>query len=152
MNSRPVLDCGLLSVPRSGKVPCNSHTRLLRGEGHLPQACTHHSTCPWLTLHWLSRIPVYTEICTCAGFRVVTSAVSPQDRQYIRQALVLAKRGLGHTAPNPAVGCVIVQQGRYTDSTAHCSASYCLKLSKAPYTCSIAAAPAQAAAAAAVPT
>ena len=35
----------------------------------------------------------------------------------MRQALELAKRGLGHTAPNPAVGCVIVQQGRYTSNS-----------------------------------
>jgi diaminohydroxyphosphoribosylaminopyrimidine deaminase / 5-amino-6-(5-phosphoribosylamino)uracil reductase len=34
--------------------------------------------------------------------------VSQADRRYLRRALELARRGLGHTAPNPAVGCVIV--------------------------------------------
>jgi len=31
---------------------------------------------------------------------------------HMRAALALARRGLGETAPNPSVGCVIVQQGR----------------------------------------
>lgn len=39
-------------------------------------------------------------------------AVTEEDRQYIRQALELAKRGLGKTYPNPAVGCVIVKDGQ----------------------------------------
>src|SRR5271167_2438300 len=34
------------------------------------------------------------------------------DPSYMRAALALARRGLGETAPNPSVGCVIVQQGR----------------------------------------
>ncbi len=34
------------------------------------------------------------------------------DSEHMRAALVLAERGLGRTAPNPAVGCVIVEQGR----------------------------------------
>lgn len=33
------------------------------------------------------------------------------DRQMMRQALSLARRGVGRTAPNPAVGCVIVKDG-----------------------------------------
>jgi len=33
------------------------------------------------------------------------------DRQMMRRALSLARRGAGRTAPNPAVGCVIVQEG-----------------------------------------
>ncbi|GAX84151.1 hypothetical protein CEUSTIGMA_g11574.t1 [Chlamydomonas eustigma] len=37
--------------------------------------------------------------------------VDESDRGYMRQALELAKRGLGHTYPNPAVGCVIVKNG-----------------------------------------
>lgn len=36
--------------------------------------------------------------------------VSTQDRQHMQHALTLAKKGLGKTYPNPAVGCVIVQQ------------------------------------------
>lgn len=34
---------------------------------------------------------------------------SSSDIHYMRHALSLAKRGLGRTAPNPAVGCVIVK-------------------------------------------
>ena len=31
-----------------------------------------------------------------------------RDEAYMRAALALARRGLGETAPNPSVGCVIV--------------------------------------------
>lgn len=34
------------------------------------------------------------------------------DEDYMRAALALARRGLGQTAPNPSVGCVITQHGR----------------------------------------
>ncbi|MEQ8449989.1 MAG: bifunctional diaminohydroxyphosphoribosylaminopyrimidine deaminase/5-amino-6-(5-phosphoribosylamino)uracil reductase RibD [Nitratireductor sp.] len=34
------------------------------------------------------------------------------DRAHMRAALALAARGLGRTAPNPSVGCVLVRQGR----------------------------------------
>lgn len=34
------------------------------------------------------------------------------DADFMRGAVALARRGLGQTAPNPAVGCVIVQQNR----------------------------------------
>jgi diaminohydroxyphosphoribosylaminopyrimidine deaminase/5-amino-6-(5-phosphoribosylamino)uracil reductase len=34
------------------------------------------------------------------------------DESFMRGALALARRGLGQTAPNPAVGCVIVREGR----------------------------------------
>lgn len=40
------------------------------------------------------------------------AAVSEADRNYMREALELAKRGLGHTHPNPAVGCVLVKDGQ----------------------------------------
>ena len=36
---------------------------------------------------------------------------SQHDEQYMRMALNLARRGLGHVAPNPSVGCVIVKNG-----------------------------------------
>lgn len=42
----------------------------------------------------------------------VRSAVTEEDRAYMRQALQLAERGLGQTYPNPAVGCVIVKNGK----------------------------------------
>ena len=38
--------------------------------------------------------------------------VSPDDVSHMRAALALARRGLGTTWPNPAVGCVVVQKGR----------------------------------------
>lgn len=34
------------------------------------------------------------------------------DAAFMRGAVALARRGLGQTAPNPSVGCVIVQHGR----------------------------------------
>ena len=38
-------------------------------------------------------------------------AFTPQDHRYMTGALALARRGLGTTAPNPSVGCVIVKDG-----------------------------------------
>ena len=38
--------------------------------------------------------------------------VTTQDRQHMQHALSVAKQGLGKTYPNPAVGCVIVKQGK----------------------------------------
>jgi diaminohydroxyphosphoribosylaminopyrimidine deaminase/5-amino-6-(5-phosphoribosylamino)uracil reductase len=37
--------------------------------------------------------------------------VQPGDIAYMKSALVLAARGLGQVAPNPAVGCVIMRDG-----------------------------------------
>ena len=37
--------------------------------------------------------------------------LDPHDK-YMRRALILARRGLGKTGPNPAVGCVIVKNGK----------------------------------------
>ena len=37
---------------------------------------------------------------------------SSSDEKYMRQALRLARRGLGKTSPNPMVGAVIVKEGR----------------------------------------
>ena len=34
------------------------------------------------------------------------------DTKYMKRALTLAKKGLGKTSPNPAVGCVIVKNGK----------------------------------------
>lgn len=36
---------------------------------------------------------------------------SPIDKDFMRSALSLARRGLGRVAPNPSVGCVIVKDG-----------------------------------------
>lgn len=37
--------------------------------------------------------------------------MTPTDIKYMKRALTLAKKGVGKTAPNPAVGCVIVKNG-----------------------------------------
>ncbi|MBV8668772.1 MAG: bifunctional diaminohydroxyphosphoribosylaminopyrimidine deaminase/5-amino-6-(5-phosphoribosylamino)uracil reductase RibD, partial [Candidatus Eremiobacteraeota bacterium] len=37
---------------------------------------------------------------------------SADDAGHMRAALALARRGIGNTAPNPSVGCVIVKAGR----------------------------------------
>jgi diaminohydroxyphosphoribosylaminopyrimidine deaminase/5-amino-6-(5-phosphoribosylamino)uracil reductase len=37
--------------------------------------------------------------------------VNPEHEQYMRLALDLARRGIGCVEPNPAVGCVVVQNG-----------------------------------------
>jgi len=37
--------------------------------------------------------------------------ISQIDTNYMRSALNLARRGLGRTAPNPSVGCIIVKDG-----------------------------------------
>jgi diaminohydroxyphosphoribosylaminopyrimidine deaminase/5-amino-6-(5-phosphoribosylamino)uracil reductase len=40
----------------------------------------------------------------------VLNAVTKEDREFLDQAIEHAKIGLGHTFPNPAVGCVLVNQ------------------------------------------
>jgi len=37
---------------------------------------------------------------------------SETDKEYMNEAIALAERGRGHTAPNPMVGCVLVKDGR----------------------------------------
>jgi diaminohydroxyphosphoribosylaminopyrimidine deaminase/5-amino-6-(5-phosphoribosylamino)uracil reductase len=39
-------------------------------------------------------------------------AFGKEDEQFMRRALALARRGLGKTSPNPAVGAVLVRKGR----------------------------------------
>ena len=45
-----------------------------------------------------------------------TCAISSGDRKHMQHALELAKRGLGSTHPNPAVGCVILKDGKVSYS------------------------------------
>ena len=47
--------------------------------------------------------------------------VTQQDRQYMQHALTLARKGLGKTFPNPAVGCLIVKQGKVASMSIACS-------------------------------
>ena len=42
----------------------------------------------------------------------VTETTDPRDRGFMLAALDLAARGIGRVAPNPAVGCVLVKDGR----------------------------------------
>ena len=42
----------------------------------------------------------------------MTAAIDKTDRRFMQAALGLARRGLGGVWPNPAVGCVIVRDGR----------------------------------------
>lgn len=58
--------------------------------------------------------------------------VSDTDRTYMAQALQLAHRGLGKTAPNPAVGCVIVKGGQVCPSRAFASQVSSSLLQKSP--------------------
>jgi diaminohydroxyphosphoribosylaminopyrimidine deaminase/5-amino-6-(5-phosphoribosylamino)uracil reductase len=37
--------------------------------------------------------------------------MTTNDATYLKRALILSKKGLGNTSPNPAVGCVIVKSG-----------------------------------------
>ncbi len=45
-----------------------------------------------------------------------TETFTAQDRRFMDVALSLAFSGLGKTAPNPSVGCVIVKKGRIVGS------------------------------------
>lgn len=55
---------------------------------------------------------------TCRSSKAA-AGVTEQDRAYMRQALQLAQRGVGHTYPNPAVGCVIVKDGKVVGEGYH---------------------------------
>ena len=35
--------------------------------------------------------------------------MKPTKEYYMQQAIQLAKQGMGHTSPNPMVGCVVVK-------------------------------------------
>ena len=54
--------------------------------------------------------------------KLVVCAISEEDRHYMQSALNLARRGLGKTAPNPAVGCIILRDGQ-VNCTSICLAS-----------------------------
>ncbi|HXI84761.1 MAG TPA: bifunctional diaminohydroxyphosphoribosylaminopyrimidine deaminase/5-amino-6-(5-phosphoribosylamino)uracil reductase RibD [Verrucomicrobiae bacterium] len=49
-------------------------------------------------------------------------AFTPQDEQFMQRALALARRGLGKTSPNPAVGALLVHNGRVISEGWHKSA------------------------------
>lgn len=41
------------------------------------------------------------------------------EEQYMRRAILLARKGMGHVSPNPMVGCVIVKDGRVISEGYH---------------------------------
>ena len=41
------------------------------------------------------------------------------DEKYMRRAIELAKSAMGHTSPNPMVGCVVVKDGRIISEACH---------------------------------
>ena len=47
------------------------------------------------------------------------SEVTPRDREWMAEALALARRGHIGTAPNPRVGCVLVRDGHVLSSGWH---------------------------------
>jgi pyrimidine deaminase RibD-like protein len=49
-----------------------------------------------------------------------------EDRSYMRHALERARQGLGKTHPNPAVGCVIVKEGKVTRTDLNLPLFLCL--------------------------
>lgn len=49
----------------------------------------------------------------------LAAAVTDDDRAYMRRALQLAGTALGRTAPNPAVGCVVVRGGEVVGEGYH---------------------------------
>ena len=42
-----------------------------------------------------------------------------KKEEYMRRALELARKGEGHTSPNPMVGCVVVKDGRIISEGDH---------------------------------
>ncbi len=59
----------------------------------------------------------------CLGNPVVVPAERrirmTEAEQYMQQALDLAKTAMGHTSPNPMVGCVVVKNGKLVASGCH---------------------------------
>lgn len=40
------------------------------------------------------------------------ATMEEEDAKYMRMCVALAKQAMGHTSPNPMVGCVIVKNGK----------------------------------------
>jgi diaminohydroxyphosphoribosylaminopyrimidine deaminase/5-amino-6-(5-phosphoribosylamino)uracil reductase len=53
------------------------------------------------------------------GFSILEVFWRMDDRYYMQRALALAKRGLGWTSPNPAVGAVVVRDGQIVGEGYH---------------------------------
>ena len=70
-------------------------------------------------LFWRSSFSRNTAVLPLAAGQLAQE-VSSQDRQHMQHALSLAKKALGKTFPNPAVGCVIVKQGKVASKHSTC--------------------------------
>ncbi len=54
-------------------------------------------------------MPVYS--CPCPEVGVFFMKYSSENERFMAKAISLARRGIGYTSPNPAVGCVIIKDG-----------------------------------------
>ena len=50
---------------------------------------------------------------------VLPNGATQKDVEYMKLSIQLAKRALGHTSPNPMVGCVIVRDGNIVGQGFH---------------------------------
>ena len=64
---------------------------------------------PWHNYH-----RAYSSTATTS---LLATKISEADEEYMLQAVECAKLGVGHTFPNPAVGCVLVQEPSDDDTT-----------------------------------
>lgn len=55
----------------------------------------------------------------CHGITSLSEGAMPEDGQYMRMCISLAKKALGCTSPNPMVGCVIVKDGHIVGQGFH---------------------------------
>src|SRR6185369_7639886 len=58
----------------------------------------------------LPLVPRYWRIH--AGIAGSVEKMTDYHERYMKRALTLARKGIGRTTPNPAVGCVIVEAGK----------------------------------------
>lgn len=65
----------------------------------------------------LNIIVLYSGFFEYAALRKEESSVSHED--YMKRALELAKTAMGHTSPNPMVGCVVVKDGKIVAEGCH---------------------------------
>jgi pyrimidine deaminase RibD-like protein/RNA-binding protein YhbY len=70
-----------------------------------------------LSLSVLVRVTAFAPTATrqLLSTRLFSSTLNDQDQEYLELAVQHARHGLGNTFPNPAVGCVIVQQNSEGD-------------------------------------
>lgn len=67
---------------------------------------------------------VKSERCRRGHFAKCVSAIQDtdcdaDDEVYMRRSLEIARKAVGHTSPNPMVGCVIVKNGKIVGEGFH---------------------------------